>query len=65
MKNNRKAVLASREWGRDDYSLNVASLPMARPDEPAADASSSAGTAARARRIPAQGQGRLFDVEPA
>ena len=27
-----KTVLASCEWGRDDYSLNVANLPMAQPD---------------------------------
>jgi adenine-specific DNA-methyltransferase len=27
-----KMVLARCEWGRDDYSLNVANLPMAQPD---------------------------------
>jgi len=27
-----KMVLARCEWGRDDYSLNVANLPMAKPD---------------------------------
>jgi adenine-specific DNA-methyltransferase len=34
-------VLARCEWGHDDYSLNVANLPMAAPDpkpEPMADA---------------------------
>lgn len=33
-----KMVLARCEWGHDDYSLNVANLPMANPDpvEPAA-----------------------------
>lgn len=33
-----KMVLARCEWGHDDYSLNVANLPMAKPDpeEPAA-----------------------------
>lgn len=33
------AVLAKCEWGKDDYSLNVANLPMAGPvEEPAAPA---------------------------
>jgi adenine-specific DNA-methyltransferase len=33
------AVLAKCEWGKDDYSLNVANLPMAVPvEEPAAPA---------------------------
>jgi adenine-specific DNA-methyltransferase len=27
-----KMVLARCEWGHDDYSLNVANLPMAKPD---------------------------------
>ena len=26
-------VLARCEWGHDDYSLNVANLPMAKPEE--------------------------------
>ena len=29
-----KTVLHSCEWGHDDYSLNVANLPMAQPDAP-------------------------------
>ncbi|GAA4327199.1 site-specific DNA-methyltransferase [Pigmentiphaga soli] len=35
-----KMVLARCEWGHDDYSFNVANLPMAKPDpeEPAAAA---------------------------
>ncbi|MDH5857592.1 site-specific DNA-methyltransferase [Lampropedia aestuarii] len=35
-----KMVLARCEWGHDDYSLNVANLPMAKPDpvDPAASA---------------------------
>jgi len=28
-------VLARCEWGHDDYSLNVANLPMAAPESPA------------------------------
>jgi adenine-specific DNA-methyltransferase len=31
-----KMVLARCEWGHDDYSLNVANLPMAKPDPGAA-----------------------------
>ena len=27
-----KMVLARCEWGHDDYSLNVANLPIAKPD---------------------------------
>jgi adenine-specific DNA-methyltransferase len=30
-----KMVLARCEWGHDDYSLNVANLPMAGPSPPA------------------------------
>ena len=29
-----KMVLARCEWGHDDYSLNVANLPMAAPSPP-------------------------------
>lgn len=38
-----KMVLARCEWGHDDYSLNVANLPMAQEDEPAL----AAGTTTR------------------
>lgn len=34
LKNIPKMVLARCEWGKDDYSLNVENLPMARPEEP-------------------------------
>lgn len=37
-----KMVLTRCEWGHDDYSLNVANLPIAKP-EPAPTASSEAG----------------------
>jgi adenine-specific DNA-methyltransferase len=33
-----KMVLARCEWGHDDYSLNVANLPMAQPSPPAPQA---------------------------
>ena len=36
-----KMVLARCEWGHDDYSLNVANLPMAQEDEPAVAASTA------------------------
>jgi adenine-specific DNA-methyltransferase len=60
-----KSVLASCEWGRDDYSLNVANLPMAQPDEPASGAAPSARAASSAHMAAAQGQGGLFDGESA
>ncbi len=36
-----KMVLARCEWGHDDYSLNVANLPMAQEDEPAVAANTA------------------------
>lgn len=45
-----KMVLARCEWGHDDYSLNVANLPMAEPEpEPAPKAPSARPTSARGR----------------
>jgi adenine-specific DNA-methyltransferase len=56
-----RMVLARCEWGHDDYSLNVANLPMAKPDpvDPAADASRPTKT----RRAAAtnNNQGGLFE----
>lgn len=60
-----KTVLASCEWGRDDYSLNVANLPMAQPDEPAPGAAPAARAGGRARKATTQAQDDLFDGEPA
>lgn len=60
-----KTVLASCEWGRDDYSLNVANLPMAQPDEPAPGAAPAARAGGRARKAKTQAQDGLFDGEPA
>jgi len=52
-----KMVLARCEWGHDDYSLNVANLPMTRPEpvEPA--------TAKTNRKVAAANvdQGGLFE----
>ncbi|KCB46711.1 DNA methylase family protein [Bordetella hinzii 1277] len=56
-----KMVLSRCEWGRDDYSLNVANLPMAKPDpvEPLAQAEASRK---KSKKAPAAdvGQGALF-----
>jgi len=52
-----KMVLARCEWGHDDYSLNVANLPLLAPSPPP-----PAGEGGRARRVnPAQGS--LFGEE--
>lgn len=47
-----KMVLARCEWGHDDYSLNVANLPMAKP-EPEAPSPQSAPTRGRGRKAAA------------
>ena len=39
-----KMVLARCEWGHDDYSLNVANLPMAEPENGAADGKTAPGS---------------------
>ncbi|HHK4641813.1 TPA: DNA methyltransferase, partial [Pseudomonas aeruginosa] len=56
-----KMVLARCEWGQDDYSLNVANLPMAKPDpvEPSAQAETSRKKSRKASAADA-GQGALF-----
>ncbi|GKQ58591.1 site-specific DNA-methyltransferase [Sphaerotilus sp. FB-3] len=46
-----KMVLSRCEWGHDDYSLNVANLPLAAPT-PASDPATT-GTAARRGKPPA------------
>lgn len=47
-----KMVLARCEWGHDDYSLNVANLPMAQPDkvQPATTALGDGKDKGKARR---------------
>lgn len=54
-----KMVLARCEWGHDDYSLNVANLPMAQIEksEPAIDANTSKPS--KIKKV-APGQGGLF-----
>jgi adenine-specific DNA-methyltransferase len=57
-----QAVLARCEWGHDDYSLNVANLPMAQ--EPAADIPAASPAVRKAGSKPAPpGQGGLFGEE--
>jgi adenine-specific DNA-methyltransferase len=52
-------VLARCEWGHDDYSLNVANLPMAQIEksEPATDANTNKPS--KIKKV-APGQGGLF-----
>lgn len=54
-----KMVLARCEWGHDDYSLNVANLPMAQEDEPA-DAASTATRKTKKTASANEAQSGLF-----
>ena len=58
-----KMVLARCEWGHDDYSLNVANLPMAEKTEPAEEPVPATGAVTRKTKKSATtnaGQGGLF-----
>lgn len=56
-----KMVLARCEWGHDDYSLNVANLPMAEPEpEPAPGAHATRPASARGREKGAVREPDLF-----
>ena len=55
-----KMVLARCEWAHDDYSLNVANLPMAKPDPAPSSATAEANKKSEGRKVPA-GQGSLFE----
>lgn len=55
-----KMVLARCEWGHDDYSLNVANLPMAKPN-PVDAADSAEKTKARKPASANANQGGLFE----
>jgi len=59
MKKIPKMVLARCEWGHDDYSLNVANLPMAQIEAPDPAASASVGKTSKSKKV-APGQGGLF-----
>ncbi|MBK9427897.1 MAG: site-specific DNA-methyltransferase [Gammaproteobacteria bacterium] len=54
-----RMVLARCEWGHDDYSLNVANLPMAAPSPPDPRAGERR-TSSKSRQT-APGQGALFE----
>ena len=54
-----KMVLARCEWGHDDYSLNVANLPIAQAEESASAASAAAPKTKKAAAA-STGQGGLF-----
>lgn len=58
-----KMVLARCEWGHDDYSLNVANLPIAEKAEPAKEPEAGNASATRKTKKSAAtnvGQGGLF-----
>jgi adenine-specific DNA-methyltransferase len=55
-----KAVLHKCEWGKDDYSLEIKSLPLAASPEP--EAADSAPPRRRTRRS-VEGQATLFAME--
>ncbi len=48
-----KMVLARCEWGHDDYSLNVANLPMAQPEVPLSPPLSRGGRGRKSREAAA------------
>jgi adenine-specific DNA-methyltransferase len=54
-----KMVLARCEWGHDDYSLNVANLPMAEPDPIESVSAADVAKNSKIRKV-AAGQGGLF-----
>lgn len=60
-----KMVLARCEWGHDDYSLNVANLPMAKPDPAPSSAAAEVNKKTRSRKVPAANvnQGGLFEQD--
>lgn len=57
-----RMVLARCEWGQDDYSLNVANLPMAQPEkaEPATSGENGRKTKSKKATLANAGQGGLF-----
>ena len=57
-----KMVLARCEWGHDDYSLNVANLPMAAIEKAELEALGNSTKKFKSRKVPPAnaGQGGLF-----
>lgn len=60
-----KMILKRCEWGHDDYSLNVANLPMAEeePEPRSSENQPSAKTNPAKRQSAVENQGGLFDRE--
>jgi adenine-specific DNA-methyltransferase len=58
-----KMVLTKCEWGHDDYSLNVANLPMAAPSPVEASPSTGAGRTVKGAKSVDTEQGGLFGGE--
>lgn len=56
-----KMVLARCQWGHDDYSLNVANLPMAKPDPVSAADDTAMKTKTRKAGPANTNQGALFE----
>lgn len=56
-----KMVLARCEWGHDDYSLNVANLPMAEPEASPSENRPAAKVKAAGAKNTLNGQQELFD----
>ena len=59
MKKIPKMVLSRCEWGHDDYSLNVANLPMAKVEKAESDPAAGDSKASKIKKA-APGQGGLF-----
>ena len=60
MKKIPKMVLSRCEWGHDDYSLNVANLPMAKVEKTESDPATGDSKLSKIKKA-APGQGGLFD----
>lgn len=60
-----KMILKRCEWGHDDYSLNVANLPMAEeePEPRSSESQSAAKTKPVKRKSAVENKGGLFDAE--
>lgn len=58
-------ILKRCEWGHDDYSLNVANLPMAEeePEPRSSENQPAAKTKPAKRQSAVKNQGGLFDGE--
>jgi len=56
-----KAVLSKCEWGKDDYSLEIKSLPPAPPEEAEVAPPARPGAGRRGRRRAEEGQPTLFE----